>query len=47
MLAYIARRITLLILVMLGVTFMTFMLMNLAPGDPAEMIAIVSLSLQL
>lgn len=40
MLAYISRRIALLILVMIGVTMLTFMLIHLAPGDPAEMIAI-------
>lgn len=40
MLSYIIRRIILLITVMFGVTLLTFLLMHLAPGDPAEMIAI-------
>ncbi|MDD4262736.1 MAG: hypothetical protein PHS89_11215 [Syntrophaceticus schinkii] len=40
MLKYIARRLALMIVVVLGVTIMTFSLMHLAPGDPAEMIAL-------
>lgn len=40
MFSYISRRIFLLIFVLLGVTVMTFTLMHLTPGDPAEMIAI-------
>lgn len=39
MFKYLARRLALLIVVVLGVTLMTFSLMHLAPGDPAEMIA--------
>ena len=35
---YVARRLLLLIPVMLGVSFITFMMMELAPGDPAEII---------
>lgn len=40
MLKYIARRQLLTIVVVLGVTILTFSIMHLAPGDPAEMIAI-------
>jgi peptide/nickel transport system permease protein len=40
MLKYIARRLALMIVVVLGVTIMTFSIMHLAPGDPAEMIAL-------
>ncbi len=40
MLKYIARRLALLVVVVIGVTLLTFSLMHLAPGDPAEMIAI-------
>lgn len=43
MLKYIARRLTLLVVVVIGVTLMTFTLMHLAPGDPAEMIAITTM----
>ena len=35
---YIVRRLLILIPVMLGVSFITFMMMELAPGDPAEII---------
>lgn len=38
--AYIIRRLLLLIVVVLGVTMMTFFLIHIAPGDPAELIAI-------
>lgn len=40
MLKYIARRLLLTIVVVLGVTMLTFSIMHLAPGDPAEMVAI-------
>ncbi|NLW64687.1 MAG: ABC transporter permease [Clostridiales bacterium] len=40
MLAYVRKRIIGLIVVILGVTAMTFLLIRLAPGEPAEMIAI-------
>jgi len=46
MLKYIARRLTLLVVVVIGVTLMTFTLMHLAPGDPAEMIAITRYGLE-
>jgi peptide/nickel transport system permease protein len=39
-LAYVRKRIIGLIVVILGVTAMTFLLIRLAPGEPAEMIAI-------
>lgn len=39
MLKYITRRLLLMIIVVLGVTIMTFSIMHVAPGDPAEMIA--------
>ncbi|MDD2421935.1 MAG: ABC transporter permease [Heliobacteriaceae bacterium] len=40
MLRYIARRLVLMLAVAFGVSFVTFFLMYLAPGEPAEMIAI-------
>lgn len=40
MLAYVRKRIIGLMVVILGVTAMTFLLIRLAPGEPAEMIAI-------
>lgn len=40
MVAYIGRRLFLLLIVILGVTLLTFTLMHAAPGDMAEMIAI-------
>ncbi|MFO7956285.1 MAG: ABC transporter permease [Candidatus Brocadiia bacterium] len=40
MLAYVARRLGFLLLVALFVSFLTFSLLRLAPGDPAELIAI-------
>lgn len=40
MLRYIARRLASLIIVALGVTVLTFFIMHMAPGDPAEMIAL-------
>lgn len=46
MLAYIVRRIALLVIVALGVTILTFIMMHLAPGDPAEMIAIARYGLE-
>ncbi|MEN6348291.1 MAG: nickel ABC transporter permease [Syntrophomonas sp.] len=46
MLTYIIRRLVLLAIVVLGVTIMTFVLMNAAPGDPAEMIAIARYGLE-
>ncbi|WP_027399024.1 nickel ABC transporter permease [Anaerovorax odorimutans] len=46
MLAFIAKRFLLLIVVLLGVTMMTFLLINIAPGDPAEMIAIARYGLE-
>ncbi|HJH31236.1 MAG TPA: ABC transporter permease [Methanosarcinaceae archaeon] len=39
MLKFILKRMFLMFIVMLGVTMMTFLIMNLTPGDPAEMIA--------
>lgn len=39
MLKYIARRLAMLIIVVFGVTLITFTMMHLAPGDPAELIA--------
>ncbi len=39
MLGYILRRLGLMLVVILGVTLATFLLMRLAPGDPAETIA--------
>jgi len=40
MVRYIARRLLLVIIIVLGVTIMTFSIMHMAPGDPAEMIAV-------
>ena len=40
MLAYTLKRLLLLVIVMLGVTALTFFLMSYAPGDPAKQIAI-------
>jgi len=39
MFKYIARRLIMLVIVVIGVTLFTFSLMHLAPGDPAELIA--------
>ncbi|WP_232294490.1 ABC transporter permease family protein [Syntrophaceticus schinkii] len=39
MLKYIARRLAMLVIVVIGVTLITFTMMHLAPGDPAELIA--------
>ena len=39
MLKFIMKRMLLMFIVMLGVTMMTFLIMHLTPGDPAEMIA--------
>ena len=36
MLSYIARRVLLAIPTLLGITFVTFVIINLAPGDPAQ-----------
>jgi len=46
MTVYITRRLGLLVIVALGVTVMTFALMNAAPGDPAEMVAIARYGLE-
>lgn len=46
MLTYIVRRIALLVIVALGVTILTFIMMHLAPGDPAEMIAMARYGLE-
>ncbi len=40
MLKFIMKRMLLMFIVMLGVTMITFLIMHLTPGDPAEMIAI-------
>ena len=40
MLKFIAKRLLLMFVVIVGVTLMAFSIMHLAPGDPAEMIAI-------
>ncbi|MBC7335533.1 MAG: ABC transporter permease [Clostridia bacterium] len=40
MLRYVARRLLLTAVVVLGVTVLTFFIMHFAPGDPAEMVAI-------
>lgn len=37
MLKYIARRLAMLVIVVIGVTLITFTMMHLAPGDPAEL----------
>lgn len=39
MLKYIAKRLAMLVIVVIGVTLITFTMMHLAPGDPAELIA--------
>jgi len=36
MLSYILRRILIAIPTLIGITFVTFMIINLAPGDPAQ-----------
>jgi len=36
MLRYLTKRLFTLVPVLLGVTFITFILMDIAPGDPAE-----------
>jgi peptide/nickel transport system permease protein len=46
MLTYIVRRLALLVIVALGVTILTFIMMHLAPGDPAEMIAMALYGLE-
>ncbi len=46
MLTYISRRLMMLAIVVLGVTIMTFVLMNVAPGDPAEMVAMARYGLE-
>ncbi len=46
MFRYIIRRLLLLLIVVLGVTMMTFILMNVAPGDPAEMVAMARYGLE-
>lgn len=46
MISYILKRLALLIIVVFGVTIATFMLMNIAPGDPAEMVAIARYGLE-
>jgi peptide/nickel transport system permease protein len=40
MLVYILRRIVLMVFILLGVSVITFSMMHLVPGDPAEMIAL-------
>lgn len=40
MLRYIIRRLAALLIVALGATLLTFFIMHLAPGDPAEMVAL-------
>ncbi|NAT10615.1 peptide ABC transporter permease, partial [ANME-1 cluster archaeon AG-394-G06] len=39
MLHFIIRRLLLMFVVILGATMLTFTIMHVAPGDPAEMIA--------
>jgi len=46
MLTYILKRLVLLVIVVVGVTMATFILMNVAPGDPAEMVAIARYGLE-
>lgn len=46
MLKYIARRLAMLIVVVIGVTLITFTMMHLAPGDPAELTAIARYGLE-
>ncbi len=46
MLKYIARRLAMLIIVVLGVTLVTFTMMHLAPGDLAELTAIARFGLE-
>ena len=36
MIAYIIRRLFQLVIVLIGVTFITFMMLKLVPGDPAS-----------
>jgi peptide/nickel transport system permease protein len=43
---YIAKRLLLLVIVLLGVTILTFSLLHFTPGDPAEMIAIARYGLE-
>ncbi|MCK4732462.1 MAG: hypothetical protein KAT65_08390, partial [Methanophagales archaeon] len=38
MLMYIAKRLVLLVPILLGITLLTFSLMHLIPGDPAEIL---------
>jgi peptide/nickel transport system permease protein len=40
MLPYILRRVVLMVFILLGVSVITFSMMHLVPGDPAEMIAV-------
>lgn len=46
MLRYIARRMIMLVIVVIGVTLVTFTMMHLAPGDPAELMAIARYGLE-
>ncbi len=46
MTSYILRRLALLVIVVFGVTIATFALMHIAPGDPAEMVAIARYGLE-
>lgn len=46
MLKYIARRLIMLVIVIIGVTLITFTMMHLAPGDPAELMAIARYGLE-
>ena len=46
MLKYIVRRLAMLVIVAIGVTLVTFTMMHLAPGDPAELMAIARYGLE-
>lgn len=46
MLKYIVRRLAMLVIVVLGVTLVTFTMMHLAPGDPAELMAVARYGLE-
>ena len=46
MLKYIVRRLAMLVIVVIGVTLVTFTMTHLAPGDPAELMAIARYGLE-
>ena len=46
MLKYIIRRLAMLVIVVIGVTLVTFTMIHLAPGDPAELMAIARYGLE-